>query len=88
MADANGCSSISVGAFISAPPTIRAKTSDTVVRRRRAHSDGQRGAQAETSQRNLLMIGTLDHVESTIRPKRVLALPQVMITVREIQLRV
>jgi len=36
-------------------------------------------AQAETSQRNLLMIDTLDHVESTIRPNRVFAFPQVTV---------
>jgi hypothetical protein len=40
----------------------------------------QRGAQAETSQRNLLMMDTLDHLGSTIRPNCIFAFPQVAVS--------
>jgi hypothetical protein len=36
-------------------------------------------AQAETSQRNLVIMATVDHVQSTIPPNRVSALTQVTI---------
>ena len=52
-------------------------------RRRRAKPASfvqQRGVQAETSQRNLLMMDTLDHLGSTIRPNCIFAFPQVTVS--------
>jgi hypothetical protein len=38
------------------------------------------GVQAETSQHNLLMMDTLDHLGSTIRPNCIFAFPQVAVS--------
>ena len=45
-----------------------------------------RGPQVKTSRRSLLMIDTLDHVESTIGPNCVFAFPQVTYRIEKFQL--